>query len=539
MPREPRPWKCHAFGDDDPLSRLGDSNQIRYLRCYLHDLHVSCVLEEPYYFDRDYLAEFKAFYSTSVQGHPNTCRRLTFFSGAKLGDRVALEEQLRMARRGDPDALKVLNDGLEAFVVVRPIPGAALGRTVVREYPRREDAAPRQMVRRQYRLHLAGLQLTIRGLAWQQQDAGVGRCATIALWSMLHARSFDPRYAIPTTPRVTEAAHETASLGHRLYPSDGLRLEQLLEAIKELGLSPIVLPGDLQRRPEDDPPEDMHGEPLAVEDAFTASEFNSVCASLLRSRYPVMLLGTCGGERHAICVVGFRPADRKPVRGGDIAADDEAIDHLYVHDDNLGPNVRFVTEAFDFAGESALGLRPSAPEPLNPPRPVEDPTADRELFVPDTIVVAVDNEIRVDPSDIQFHGEPLAVMMAAVAKDFADKLNDDVPGFVHAVRFMRLTEYLGDELKNVIGAGVVLGETRAALCERVPPMSLHVAVLRLSCGDAVFVDVLYDTTDSPRNIHAFAHIVFGAQAEKVWDESIGPDGLGGYNAGLRVRAFPG
>ena len=227
------------------------------------------------------------------------------------------------------------------------------------------------------------------------------------------------------------------------------------------------------------------------------------------------------------------------MRGGDIAADDEAIDHLYVHDDNLGPNVRFVTEAFDFAGESALGLRPSAPEPLNPPRPVEDPTADRELFVPDTIVVAVDNEIRVDPSDIQFHGEPLAVMMAAVAKDFADKLNDDVPGFVHAVRFMRLTEYLGDELKNVIGAGVVLGETRAALCERVPPMSLHVAVLRLSCGDAVFVDVLYDTTDSPRNIHAFAHIVFGAQAEKVWDESIGPDGLGGYNAGLRVRAFPG
>ncbi len=71
----------HQFGSPtDPLVRLGGSTQVDYVRCYLDDLGAEAVLEEPSYFDRDYLSEFAAFYSTSARGYPNRCRRLHFFS---------------------------------------------------------------------------------------------------------------------------------------------------------------------------------------------------------------------------------------------------------------------------------------------------------------------------------------------------------------------------------------------------------------------------------------------------------------------------
>ena len=67
-----RPTKLEIcrFGDDS-LSKLRGSTQADYLRCYLTDLGAQTVIEEQNYFDRDYLAEFSAFYSTSSKGYIN------------------------------------------------------------------------------------------------------------------------------------------------------------------------------------------------------------------------------------------------------------------------------------------------------------------------------------------------------------------------------------------------------------------------------------------------------------------------------------
>jgi len=45
--------------------------QITYIHQYLHDLGVKTIIEEPNYFDRDYLAEFSMFYSLSANGYQN------------------------------------------------------------------------------------------------------------------------------------------------------------------------------------------------------------------------------------------------------------------------------------------------------------------------------------------------------------------------------------------------------------------------------------------------------------------------------------
>lgn len=101
---------------------------------------------------------------------------------------------------------------------------------------------------RQYTCHLAGLKLTVHGLAWQQQDTGVGACATIALWSMLHASAFDDWHIVPTTAEVTQAAHRFGASARPLFPSRGLAFTQAQAAVRDWGLTPLVIDGQRTRR---------------------------------------------------------------------------------------------------------------------------------------------------------------------------------------------------------------------------------------------------------------------------------------------------
>jgi hypothetical protein len=177
----------HGFSStEDPLVALGELQQALYLRRYLADLGAVSIIEEPTYFDRDYLAEFVAFYATSTRGYPNHCRRLHFFSTAV--DETLLAE----AVSGDESSLEELQGSYLGFVVLRPIASAPLGRTVLAWYPEHTPSRPRMTTpSRWYECHLAGITLYTWGLAWQQQDSGVSSCATIALWSALHSSAFD------------------------------------------------------------------------------------------------------------------------------------------------------------------------------------------------------------------------------------------------------------------------------------------------------------------------------------------------------------
>src|SRR5690606_6918631 len=102
---------------------------------------------------------------------------------------------------------------------------------------------------------------------------------------------------------------------------------QICEAIKENSLSPIVIGGKLDQS------------------TFDKELFANSCASLIRSGYPIIL----GGQRvsngqlygHAICLVGFRESASKPIGAGDVEYQDSSVETFYIHDDNLGPNVRF------------------------------------------------------------------------------------------------------------------------------------------------------------------------------------------------------
>ena len=497
------------------LSLLGgaSSRQIQYLETYLTRLNATVILKEPRYFDRDYLAEFAAFYSVSAKGYSNICERLHFFS------RNINRRTLIAAAGGAQSALKRMQDAYLGFIVKRPIPAAPLGRTVLKWFPDQyTHTTPRVTApTRKYFVHVAGVELYVHGLAWQQQDTGVGACATVSLWSMLHSSAFDDRHAIPTTADITRNAHKKHSFGSRIFPSKGLNILQIDEAIKEQDLVPLITEGDVK---------DAFGRTVG----FSKDRFSSTCASYIRSGYPALIVGqliTRGGVvgQHAICNVGFRSCI--PSKGDPLVPDlaDSNIEILYVHDDNLGPNVRVrisldtkvIPNASREQAMEALqivSLHPEAPPSTEGDSPPTPSTANYGNFIPTQLIVAAHSDIRTDPDTLHKAALRHVSNIAEVINHLAESTGNEKVSFAVSSRFIRVTEYLGAELQNRLTGSSkesrnVLASVRLALAEKMNPMSLHIAVVRIGLNDAtVLVDILYDTTDSDRNHPIFGHVAY-------------------------------
>jgi hypothetical protein len=504
--------------EKDPLLELSKrSGQASYLLYYFADLNAQSLLVEPTYFDRDYLAEFSAFYSTSAKGYSNCCRRIHYFA-TKL-DRALF----RRALGGSAKAVKRLQESYLGFVVYRPIPAAPLGRTVVRWYPEHSPHTPRVTYpSRDYQCHIAGLTLSVKGLAWQQQDTGVGACATIALWTMLHSSALDEHHAIPTTADITRYAHRTASLGQRIFPSTGLTLYQLCEAVKEAGLAPVVSQGDLD---------------LGEHAGFSKDRFSSIAALLIRSGYPILLAGKLEGVgHHAVCAVGFREASPPIPKAGKLELQDGTTDYLYIHDDNLGPNVRFRIETVKAGlGEEYVQLVASTPKPQHSETLAlpKNPTTDYPVFIPTQILAAVHNDLRTSPDDLYKVGLSTSqFFLAAFNKLMASK---NPIGLSLSVQLLQRHRYIDEELGKMLASNpTLLAKVRLNLYEKMPRLSFHIGLLRIGWGSTPVLDILYDTTDSNSHLSVFGYVAyqqpFGLVADLLTEK-------GFLHLGIGIDAF--
>jgi hypothetical protein len=518
----PKGLLLHAFGGGDPLALLPSTHQVTYLRGYLADLGATSVLEEPQYFDRDYLSEFAAFYSVSSAGYANVCRRLHFFSGPAV-TRAALEA----AVSGPPEGAVALQTNYLGFVVLRPIPQAPLGRTVLSWYRDPSPMTPRVVnPSRRYVAHVAGVELSVVGLAWQQQDTGVGACATVGLWSMMHSSAFDDSHAIPTTAEITRAAHDRSPWGARVFPSKGLNIFQVAEAIKAWNLSPLMIEGNLRITTATGVPEA----------AFDPGRFSATCAAFIRSRYPLLIIGTLGGlGGHAVCAVGFRSSGNPSITPNTIEIQDSWITQIYAHDDNIGPNVRFKISRGP--NKEAL-LELDSPPPTDVRKALGLPNVPYDRFVPHRIVVAVHNDLRTSVDAVHKAALNMGNSVGNAANALLTSKGEPMHGTTASARFIRLADYLGLELHNLLnGTPTVLANARLALLEHVRPMSLHLGVVRI--GDdqsAPLMDILYDTTDSDRNHPVFANVAYSdlaRQAEKVVSGTAGAK----VDFGVAIDAF--
>lgn len=527
------PLTLAEFGaGEDPLNSLQNFPQGEYLKWYLADLGATTVLIEPNYFDRDYLSEFSAFYCTSSAGYKNACQRLHYFSIAI--DRALLEKAIA----GDGEAATKIRGAYLGFIVRRPIPGTPFGRTVLRWYPEQTPALPRVTdPARVYTCNVAGLQLEVTGLAWQQQDQGVGACATIALWTMLHSSAFDDRHVVPTTAEVTQTAHRAGLSEAPMFPSTGLTAVQLIAALRDSGFAPFIFEGELRGG------------------RFGRERFCSSLASLIRSGYPVVIAGSVESDDsgHAVCAVGFRQAASN-IPPGFLEMEDANTEFVYVHDDNLGPAARFHVEIVP--SESVVATSASSPVPdsvtvrfdvaptvpyvalraMPPPQKhsltLPDPTAKYPRLIPTLLLAAAHQEVRTSPDRFHFLGMNLGAALIPVVGG---------RGLSTSTRMIRLADYARTELGRILAANPpVLGATRLALWESVPPMSLHLGVVRFGAENTPLLDVIYDTTDSAPNLRAFCYLAYDREMFGAVDKlrALGVlQEVGVADLGVGIKAF--
>lgn len=521
----------YALGSEQNFARavFGSSAQIptklptqlRYVYAYLKDLGTRRIIAEPVYFDRDYLAEFSAYYGAGARGYRNVCRRLHYF-----GD-IGTEKSLRTALGGNSDVVKQIQDGYHGFTVIRPVPNASFGRSVLSWYSDTDPPSRVTQPSRQYETHLAGLTLKVKNLAWQQQDRGVSACATIGLWSMLHASAFNERSAIPTTVAITRAAHKSVAIGLRVFPSGGLTVEQICEAIKSFGLAPLIVRGEVQG-----------GDPL-LDSFFDKKKFCRSISALVRSGFPCMLIGlvqssraTSGSsagqavppEGHTNVCVGFRD---KPIGDNDpggLTFTDQGLDFLYAHDDNVGPGVKFsISEAAapiqnqalaaaveDAQAPSVVGLRPYKQDPTE-----SAITDGYGTIFPQYILCAVEDDLRTDPVEFaekaQFYGDLIHDSRQSL-RQHPDPHMKTLVG----IRFWKVSTFLGRELeRRLSGSADVLSRVRLELQEQVGPMSLYVSVIRIADQNAPILDFLFDSTDHVGNAQVFATVNYSPSCDQV------------------------
>ena len=445
---------------------------------------------EPSYFDLDYLDEFAAFYAASARGYPSLCRRVHYFSAPEV-DRALFQRGLA----GDRTATRALQDSYLGFSVLRPI-SAAFGRTVFRWFDDRTPEAPRVVApSRRYDCHLAGLKLSVEGLAWQQQDSAVASCATVGAWTMLQSSAMDHRHAIPTTTQITLAANQAAGTGRSIFPSTGLAGPQLLEAIKRNRLNPVTVSGDLSQA----------GKPPY----FSKERFASSCAAFIRSGYPVLLVGHYDDPEqagHVVCAVGFREAVPLPRDSAPLSLLDAQTSVIYLHDDNYGPNLRFKVESSQ--GPRSICKLVSEP----PPHPgAAKPFAAPIVFVPNGMVIATHQELRLTLDTFYQEGHDRAWQFAGLLNAVTSAAGMGAVSLAFSCRFMMLKDYFAKELEGSIHDRGLLAAVRLALQEQVSPMSLHIGIIRIALDSgAPLMDLLYDTTEADPRVGPFCYLAYTA-----------------------------
>jgi hypothetical protein len=295
-------------------------SQAIYLAKYLGEIGAATIVVEYEYTDADYLDDVASYYVRSHEDYPRRCTRLHFFG--ESFDETRFRRELIY-----PSTVAVVVDGVTTqrpflqasycgFVVVRPLPLAIIGRTVLVTY--KQHARRRYPGIRHYAVHLFGIELSVESLAYQQQDTVLAACATVALWSAFQKAATLFHTVSPTPAEITRAANSTV-FSTRPLPSRGLTVQQMTRAIREVGLEPEVI----SCRPE---------VPVV-----------SLICGYLELGLPVILSLDIEKDGHAVTVVGYslKEAPRREVEDeasrGFIPRIGMRVDQLYVHDDNVGP----------------------------------------------------------------------------------------------------------------------------------------------------------------------------------------------------------
>lgn len=453
------------------------NHQTEYLARYLSSLEAATLVIEEYYIDRHYIEEVALYYSRCLLPKPNCCARIHIFAqvdGRELDD-DKLSEYIRNSVGDNRQKRRVgaiLQAAYLGYIVVRPLPSVPIGRTVLRLRDHDHWVNRSQTT---YSVHFLGFELTVDGLAFQQQDQAVGACATVAIWTALQRQSRRDGARAPTPSEITEAAVRHFLPAGRPFPSPGLTIEQICEALRSFDFPPVVfdIEGCLGSGIDDYP--DLFKFRMGV---------------YLRSGMPVILALRGRGVGHAVTAVGYSPAPGSSEALGvyphSIRLENADFDSLYVSDDRLGPNVPAKVVKLD---DYKLALRFAWPDGA-----VEEMTID-------LAVVPLYPKVRTSAYDLFETATELLPLINVLAAE--------QPVGVEMF-FARSGTYLASLYRKPVKP------SRLERFQRRVALSRYVGVMRWKAGGELLADTIWDTTDRGRHTREVEQLlgIIGFREEK-------------------------
>jgi hypothetical protein len=197
------------------------------------------MLIEKDYFSQSFFDDYKTKHidSYSARELNKHCKRVHFFS---VEFSFSEAKKIFFSKSLSKSQTKILNSYL-GYIVIRPIQ-YAIGATILKWIPPTADRYNLPCLVKN-NANLFGRKITpYSSLIFQEQDKLVGACATSALWSVLEkcSRNFKTMNYSPS--RLTELAGEnTNKIPRRLFPNNGLDINQLCAVIKRIGLDWEIL----------------------------------------------------------------------------------------------------------------------------------------------------------------------------------------------------------------------------------------------------------------------------------------------------------
>lgn len=202
-------------------------------------LNLECFLFEYEYVDKDYLEDYSNYYVRCHHQYERFCTRIHFFTKNKKFN-LKNKNFAKLLRDFDSLTSSNLNDIYLGFIVLRPFDYKRLGRTCLKHYEEKNDSNRRYSATRNYNVNLYGIPLSVKSMAFQEQDETIAVCASIALWSAFNITGKKYHHPILPPSEITKLALSETSYA-RNFPNDGLTQEQIAVAISKINLTPLLI----------------------------------------------------------------------------------------------------------------------------------------------------------------------------------------------------------------------------------------------------------------------------------------------------------
>ncbi len=378
--------------------------RINYLKDYLKDISVKSMIVEKEYTDRDYLDDYSIYYSKCYNNYERRCIRIHFFKNINCKNLKENVDNYLSNKLKKENVEDILQNNYLGYCVIKPLPISVVGRTVLVAYNHTisdENEGDFQGIRiirtlRKYSVHILGLTLWVKGLAFIEQDHVIAACATSALWSAMQKTANDFGYNVPTPFQITDNATHYYTQG-RPIPSDGLDLSQMSSAVKAVGLEPEL---------------------VVIEIGSDGSYPNYPLAtaySYLRGGFPAILAVKIPGiGYHAITLTGYHLSETEnddresenikitPHLINPLTLKGATIDRLYAHDDQIGPHCKLMVKYVQANGMTNQVLNAPEDESIKWPAPL----------IPFSILIPVYHKIRVPFSTALLHSTTMESIIA-------------------------------------------------------------------------------------------------------------------------------